>query len=129
MLSGLARWVGLILVAAGALGAAAAPAQEVGAIGVEAAETGLAAGDDEEVNPEWEAAKLAVLSELEELRGDIHMLSVLRLLQERLFEWNEALIASGKGLVFLNPGLCAQEEIKVWCELLPVSFGRAEVKG
>ena len=111
----------LFAVAASGPIAGSVGAQEPGLGAAAAAETVGPEGG--ESSPEWEAAKVAVLSELEGLRGDIHMLTVLRLLQTRLFEWNEALLESGAGLQFLDADLCDEAEVSVWCELLPVSFG------
>ena len=77
----------------------------------------------------WEAVKRGVLAEMEQLKAEIQLLSALSLLQTQLFAWNEALLESGGGLQSMNESLCQETEMKVWCEIVPVSFGRVEGPG
>jgi len=99
-------------------------AQEADGEGTPAREPGAAESAGEaEGSAEWEAAKLGVLADMERLKAEIHLLSVLNLLQTRLFEWNEALRESGGALQSLDVSLCGEAELKVWCEIVPVSFG------
>lgn len=105
-------------------------AQEADGEGMPAREPGAAeAASEVEGSAEWEATKLGVLADMERLKAEIHLLSVLNLLQTRLFEWNEALRESGGGLQSLDASLCGEAELKVWCEIVPVSFGRLEEGG
>ena len=84
-----------------------------------------AAGPSKDEVEAWEAAKAGALVALEGLRGDIQTLSALSVLQTRLLEWNTQLLESGAGLTSLEASLCEEAEVRVWCELLPVTFGRA----
>lgn len=82
-----------------------------------------------EVSPAWEAAKERVLRQLDGLRDDRQVLSALSALQERLLEWNGLLAESGAEMTWLDRDLCGQAELRVWCVLLPATFGRLEEGG
>lgn len=77
----------------------------------------------------WEAAKERVLRQLDALRDDRQVLSALSALQERLLEWNGLLAESGGEMTWLDRDLCEQAELRVWCVLLPATFGRLEEGG
>ena len=83
----------------------------------------VAAAGEERVRA-WEAAKESALVGLEGLRAEIHLLEALSVLQSRLLEWNEVRLESGVGLSSLEASLCEADEVRVWCEILPVTFGR-----
>lgn len=84
------------------------------------------AGAGEEPVRAWDLEKEAAIAGLEELRAEIHVLKALNLLQTRLLGWNEVLIQSGVGPSSLEPRLCEEAELQVWCVLLPATFGRVE---
>ena len=84
------------------------------------------AASGEEADGVWKAAKEGVLAGLESLRAEVHVLAVLSALQGRLLEWNQVRLESGLEPSSLEAGLCEQEELQVWCELLPATFGRLE---
>ncbi len=77
----------------------------------------------------WEAAKESALLGLELLQEEIRLLEALNVLQARLLEWNVVLLESGSGLSSLEGSLCEAEEVAVWCELLPATFGREAKDG
>lgn len=89
-------------------------------------ESWAVAASGEEADGAWKAAKEGVLAGLESLRAEVHVLAVLSALQGRLLEWNQVRLESGLEPSSLEAGLCEQEELQVWCELLPATFGRLE---
>ena len=84
----------------------------------------VAAASEEQVGG-WEAAKAGALLALDRLRADIQVLGAVSVLQARLLEWNVELVASGAAPASLEASLCGAAEVRVWCELLPVTFGRS----
>lgn len=84
----------------------------------------VAASGEEPERRGWEAAKADALAGLERLRADIQVLGALRTLQVRLLEWNTVLIESGAAPAALEASLCDEREVRIWCDLLPATFGR-----
>ena len=109
--------------------AGAAPAQngDVPAAGDRGSGAVAAAGEEE--SRAWKVASGSVLLDLDRLREEILVLKTLSVLQSRLLEWNQGLIESGVPPSSLERSLCEAEEVWVWCELLPATFGRVEEDG
>ena len=77
----------------------------------------------------WDVAKQGALLGVERLKQEIQMLSALSVLQNRLLEWNTVLVESGVGPSRLEVALCEEEELRVWCGILPATFGLVEEDG
>ena len=60
---------------------------------------------------------------IEALRTEIRMLKELRGAQEALLRWNRLMEGSGEEPASLDGELC--EQVGVWCEVLPATFGRS----
>ena len=117
-----AAWI-VIAMALGVSMLAQAAAQEGSGPGSGVDSRGAVEGSDADVRA-WEAAKESALLGLERLREEIHLLEAVYALQARLLEWNLVLLESGSGLSSIEGSLCEAEEVAVWCELLPATFGR-----
>lgn len=116
-------------VCVGGLVPLAAGAQEAEFDGYSGVESWSVAVSGEQESEAWQVAKAGALVALEGLRADVQTLAALSELQSRLREWNVALLESGSSLVFLETDLCEEPEVSVWCDLLPVTFGRVEEAG
>ena len=77
----------------------------------------------------WVIAKEGALLGVESLKQEIQMLSALSVLQKRVLEWNTLLVESGVQPTSLEQDLCEEEALKVWCGILPASFGLFEEEG
>ena len=112
--------------AEGQVGGAEAPVSAAVAVsenGEKQGNTGVADGEESEAS----RARRVVQDELEQLRGEIAMLKVLREAQDALFAWNSLRVKSGERPTGLDRALC--EKVRTWCEVLPASFGRMAGKG
>lgn len=97
-------------------------------IGLLAVLLGVAAGGGGGLGQEadWDAAKERALGGLEHLRAEVRVLEALSGLQARLLEWNAVLAASGVAPASLEAALCEAPEVRVWCRILPATFGRGQ---
>ena len=102
---------------------------EIGGEGPERPEADAAGARSGGGSAAWEAAKASVLLGLEEMRADIQLLEAVSALQAGLLEWNGQLVGSGAEPVSLEPSLCEAERMRVWCAVLPATFGRWEEDG
>lgn len=122
--------LGIALVALGAaMSVAGAFAQEAERDGAAGVQSWAVAAASEGPEAGWERAKEEALNAVERLREDVRLLRALLVLQTRLLDWNGGLAESGAGLVSLDGSLCEEAEVRVWCELLPATFGGLEEDG
>lgn len=75
-------------------------------------------------DPAWQAVERRYRGLMEDMKREIALMAQLKDAQELLLTHNRGREVLGGNMASLPAPLCAHERMRVWCAVLPATFGR-----
>lgn len=75
-------------------------------------------------DPAWQAVEKRYRGLMEGMKREIALMAQLKDAQELLLMHNRGREVLGGDMAALPPALCVHEQLRVWCAVLPATFGR-----
>ena len=77
-------------------------------------------------DPAWQAVERRFRGVMDFMKSEIGLMTQLKDAQELLLTHNQGRQVLGGEMVALPAALCAHGELRVWCAVLPATFGRLQ---